>query len=398
LGSQPNTTANGNNIQKKSQNLKEQASELTAKHIPLTKLETDGVAKVKLEEYKEHVNMENLLFPADELYNSNWDTIHVNPFVSQKINFPESYTVNCNSFTMPINNDIKITSKYGPRRRRMHRGIDLKVQVGDTIRAAFDGKVRIKSYEKRGYGYYLVMRHPNGLETVYGHLSKFLVKENDIIHAGESIALGGNTGRSTGSHLHFETRFLGIDIDPADIIDFENGQPYKDEYVFNNVKINGKGSNIYTSSDNAYAIHRVKQGETLSGIAQKYGTTVNELCRQNNITNNSKLAIGQQIRFQTKQIKVQATEEVVKQIDTKNNTPSSTANLKSNNGKSDKIIETPIEKTVADPDAPLFHEIEKGDTLFSLSKKYGISIEKLCELNNFEDNIIIKVGQKIRCS
>jgi murein DD-endopeptidase MepM/ murein hydrolase activator NlpD len=400
-GRQPNTTTTSKNIQEKnqSQNLKKQASELTAKHIPLTKLETDGVARAKLEEYKEQVNMENLLFPADELYNSNWDTIHVNPFVSQKINFPESYTVNCNSFIMPISNDdIKVTSKYGPRRRRMHRGIDLKVQIGDTIRAAFDGKVRIKSYERRGYGYYVVMRHPNGLETVYGHLSKFLVKENDIIRAGEPIALGGNTGRSTGSHLHFETRFLGIDINPADIIDFENGQPYKDEYVFNNVKINGKASNIYTSSDNAYAIHRVKQGETLSGIAQKYGTTVNELCRLNSITNKSKLAIGQQIRFQTKQIKVQATEEVVKQIDTKNNNPVSTANLNSNNGKSDKIIETPIEKTVADPDAPLFHEIEKGDTLFSLSKKYGISIEKLCKLNNFEDNVIIKVGQKIRCS
>jgi murein DD-endopeptidase MepM/ murein hydrolase activator NlpD len=404
-GSQPNTTTsnnipkkNQNQSQNQNQNLKRQASELTAKHIPLTKLETDGVARAKLEEYKEQVNMENLLFPADELYNSNWDTIHVNPFVSQKINFPESYTVNCNSFTMPISSDgIKVTSKYGPRRRRMHRGIDLKVQVGDTIRAAFDGKVRIKSYERRGYGYYLVLRHPNGLETVYGHLSKFLVKENDIIRAGKPIALGGNTGRSTGAHLHFETRFLGKDIDPADIIDFENGQPYKDEYVFNNVKIDGKESNIYTSSDNDYAIHRVKQGETLSGIAQKHETTVNELCRLNNITVKSKLAIGQRIRFRTKQLKVQASEEAVKQTGTKNNTQTaSTADLKSTAGKSDKIIEVPIEP-VADPNAPVFHEIKKGDTLFSLSKKYGVSIEKLCELNKFEDNIIIKVGQKIRC-
>jgi murein DD-endopeptidase MepM/ murein hydrolase activator NlpD len=300
---------------------------------------------------------------------------------------------------MPIGDkDIKITSKYGIRQRRMHRGIDLKVQVGDTIRAAFDGKVRIKSYERRGYGYYLVLRHPNGLETVYGHLSKFLVKENDIIRAGKPIALGGNTGRSSGAHLHFETRFLGKDIDPADIIDFENGEPYKDEYVFNNVKINGKESNIYISSDDTYAIHKVKKGETLSEISQKHGTTVNELCRLNNIISTSKLAIGQQIRFRTKQIKVQAAEQSVKQTNTESNKmkTSTTPDLKSNDGKSDKKIETPIE--VANPDSPVYHEIKKGDTLFSLSKKYDISIEKLCKLNNFGDNIIIKVGQKIRCS
>jgi murein DD-endopeptidase MepM/ murein hydrolase activator NlpD len=385
--------------QTQSQNLEEQASELIAKYIPLTKLEADGIAKVKLEEYKEQVNLENLMFPADELYNANWDTVHVNPFINQKINFPESYTINCNSFVMPISNDIKITSKYGPRGRRMHRGIDLKLQTGDTVRAAFDGKVRIKSYERGGYGYYLVLRHPSGLETVYGHLSKFLTKENDIIRAGEPIALGGNTGRSFGSHLHFETRFLGRDINPAEIIDFENGVPYKDEYVFNNVKINGKKSNIYTSSDDAYAIHNVKKGETLSGIAHKYGTTVNQLCKLNNITKTSKLAIGQRIRFQTKQIEVQASERAVRQTNTENNTTmTSTAGLKSNNGKPDKKIEVPIEETPTDPDAPVYHEIQKGDTLFSISKKYGISIEKLCELNNFGDNIIIKVGQKIRYS
>ncbi|MDR2385392.1 MAG: peptidoglycan DD-metalloendopeptidase family protein [Tannerella sp.] len=394
-GLQPNTTIDANSIKKKNQDIKKQASELTAKHIPLTKLEANSVTKVKIEEYKEQVNRENLMFPADELYNSIWDTLHVNPFFSQKINFPESYTINCNSFIMPIDNDVKITSKYGPRGRRMHRGIDLKVQTGDTIRAAFDGKIRIKSYERRGYGYYLVIRHPNGLETVYGHLSKFLVKENDIIRAGEPIALGGNTGKSSGPHLHFETRFLGRDINPADIIDFENGEPYKDEYVFNNVKINGKGSNIYTSSDHVYAVHSVKKGETLSEIAKKYGTTVNELCRLNNITVESKLAIGQRIRFQTRQIKVQVAEDAVKQTDTENNIK---ADLKSNNGKPDKKIEIPAEKTDESPKASVYHEIKKGDTLFSLSKKYGISIEKLCELNSFGDNIIIKIGQKIRCS
>ena len=113
---------------------------------------------------------------------------------------PDSCVIDCSTFVLPMDSMTRVTSKYGPRRRRMHKGIDLKVQIGDTIRAAFDGKVRIKNFERRGYGYYLVIRHPNGLETVYGHLSKFLVGVNDIVRAGDPIALGGNTGRSTGSH------------------------------------------------------------------------------------------------------------------------------------------------------------------------------------------------------
>ena len=94
---------------------------------------------------------------------------------------PDSCVIDCSTFVLPMDSMTRVTSKYGPRRRRMHKGIDLKVQIGDTIRAAFDGKVRIKNFERRGYGYYLVIRHPNGLETVYGHLSKFLVGVNDIV-------------------------------------------------------------------------------------------------------------------------------------------------------------------------------------------------------------------------
>ena len=276
-------------------------SELMANYLTPTKV-TGEVAVPKFAEYNEHIAMENLMFPADELYHSNWDTIHVNPFKTTAITFPDAYTIGCQTFTLPIDNEIKITSKYGPRRRQMHTGTDLKLYVGDTVRAAFEGKVRIKSYERRGYGYYLVLRHPNGLETVYGHLSKFLVTENQIVRSGEPIGLGGNTGRSTGSHLHFETRFLGKDINPEEIIDFANGVPYKDEYVFHNIKVNGKNTNLYSTSADALAIHRVKKGESLSVIAVKYGTTVDELCKLNGITKTSILSIGQAIRFRSKQI------------------------------------------------------------------------------------------------
>jgi murein DD-endopeptidase MepM/ murein hydrolase activator NlpD len=381
--------------------LNKQASELMANRISATKIMSDKLAIAKLEKFNELIAAENLMFPADELYNSNWDTIHVNPFLNTKMDFPDSYGIDCASFVMPIDNEnIRITSKYGPRRRRMHRGIDLGLQIGDTIRAAFDGKVRIKSYERKGYGYYLVLRHPNGLETVYGHLSKFLASENQVVRAGKAIALGGSTGRSNGAHLHFETRFLGKDINPAEIIDFENKTPYKDEYVFHNIKINGKKSNIYSTSADALAVHRVKSGETLSHIARKYGTTIAELCRLNGISQTSTLSIGQAIQFRAKQVTVEASSNAIKNI------PPATQTAKQDTSQTpaanvtpstNKKIEVPIPPSSSD-DGVVYHTIQSGDTLYLLSKKYGVSIEKLCELNNVTQNTIMKIGQKIRCS
>ena len=132
---------------------------------------------------------EDKMFPADELYGSIWDNRWVNPYKKEDLTLPDSFRIDCSTFVLPVTSEVNVTSKYGPRRRRMHRGIDLKVQIGDTIRAAFDGKIRIKNYERRGYGYYVVVRHPNGLETVYGHLSHFLVDVNDYVKAGDPIAL-----------------------------------------------------------------------------------------------------------------------------------------------------------------------------------------------------------------
>jgi murein DD-endopeptidase MepM/ murein hydrolase activator NlpD len=377
-----------------------QASEMMARLVTPAIVASEGLAIERLEEYNRQLSRESLMFPADELYVGNWDTLHVNPFLKSTIEFPESYTIACQSFLMPIDNNVRVTSKYGPRGRRMHRGIDLDINKGDTIRASFDGKVRIKSYERRGYGYYLVLRHPNGLETVYGHLSSFLVTENQIVRAGQAIGLGGSTGRSSGSHLHFETRFLGKDINPAEIIDFENGVPHQDEYTFHNIKINGKKSNIYATSPNAVAIHRVKRGETLSQIARAYGTTVAELCSLNGITKSSNLAIGQAIQFRAKQVTVEASDNAVKQ------TPADKPAIKAEAKPAakpapaakpnDKKIEVPIEETQIGNE--VYHRIESGETLYNISKRYNTTIEKLCELNNIQNNTILKVGQKIRCS
>ena len=167
----------------------------------------------------------------NEIFNSYWNSDRVNPY-GNAVTIPEHHNIDVSESHSPCPGQI--TSNYGYRSRfgRMHYGTDLKLQVGDTVRAAFSGKVRLTKYEGRGYGYYVVVRHDNGLETVYGHLSRFLVKPNQYVKAGEPIALGGNTGRSTGAHLHFETRYLGIPINPAAIIDFENQVPHKDVFAF----------------------------------------------------------------------------------------------------------------------------------------------------------------------
>ena len=132
---------------------------------------------------------------------------------------------------MPTPNK-KITSPYGERWGRMHKGIDIKVYIGDTIYAAFDGKVRIVKYDANGYGIYVVFRHSNGLETLYGHLSKHLVEPNQLVKSGEPIGLGGSTGRSTGPHLHFETRLCGLALNPSLMFDFKEQDVTNDFYRF----------------------------------------------------------------------------------------------------------------------------------------------------------------------
>ena len=371
-------------------------SELMADRVGFKK----DMALKELAEINEKAELEareNLMFPADELYGE-WTNEWVNPFRGKKVDMPDSCVIDCSAFVLPIDTMIRVTSKYGPRRRRMHKGVDLKVQIGDTIRAAFDGKVRIKNFERRGYGYYLVVRHPNGLETVYGHLSKFLVGVNDIVHAGDPIALGGNTGRSTGSHLHFETRFLGQALNPADNIDFESCAPHQDQYVFHNVKINGRKSNIYTSSNEQMVYHRVKSGDTLGKIARMYGTTVNELCRLNGLKGTSMLRIGQSIRCSAG---VETAAKATPKAQTQKKSTASVSSKKITVQASSSATASLGEdtNTMNDVEATsVYHRIKSGDTLGAIAKRYGTSVSKLCELNGITKTTVLRLGRSLRCS
>ena len=265
------------------------SQDLIARQAPIDKkLKTvDSLALQK------QIRAEQSEYPALSLY-PNWNNQYVHAYGNAII--PDTYTIDLTGFHMPTPS-TKITSPFGPRWRRMHNGLDLKVNIGDTIVAAFDGKVRIVKYERRGYGKYVVIRHDNGLETVYGHLSKQLVEENQLVKAGEVIGLGGNTGRSTGSHLHFETRFLGIAINPIYMFDFPKQDIVADTYTFRRTQGSKRaGSHDTQVADGTIRYHKVKSGDTLSRIAKLRGVSGSTLCKLNRIKPTTTLRIGQVLR------------------------------------------------------------------------------------------------------
>jgi len=235
---------------------------------------------------------------AFDNYQEEWNEESVDPYKVPLAQFPDSFIVDVSSYYPPIESR-RVTSPFGPRWGRLHAGTDFGLQIGDTVRAAFDGKVRICKYNKGGYGYFVVVRHPNGLETVYGHLSKFLVDAGDEVFAGDPIALGGNTGRSTGPHLHFETRFMGKPFNSALMLDFNNQVPYNDYFVINKYKtfkdnVVPAGQKRPNSSGGRY--YTVRKGDTLGKIAARHKVPVNTLYKLNKMSAKTQLQAGRRIR------------------------------------------------------------------------------------------------------
>lgn len=254
--------------------------------------------------------------PELDIYTEGWNSRSVNAYAGMEV--PDTKTIDVSNFAMPCPGYVSSPYGYRPRFRREHKGIDLKLQTGDTVYAAFPGRVRLTNFERRGYGHYVILRHPNGLETVYGHLSKILVKPDQDVKVGEPIALGGNTGRSFGSHLHFETRYMGIPINPAAIFDFANQTVHTDTYTFDkgtykkprnfDPAANTEYARQYrathpqkatatTGSGKGQTSYTIRRGDTLSRIASRNGVTVRQLCRLNGITTKTKLSPGKKLRL-----------------------------------------------------------------------------------------------------
>lgn len=195
-----------------------------------------------------------------------------------------------------------VTSGFGWRRGRPHNGTDIDLNTGDTVRAAWSGKVRYSKYNDGGFGYLVVIRHHNGLETFYAHLSKLMVIPNQNVKAGDPIGLGGNTGHSYGSHLHFEVRFYDAPINPEKLIDFKTGKVLDENLMVHRGLFKG---GVSTSSSGAPVAgtqgakyYRVRSGDTLSQIAARNRTTVSKICQLNGIRPTTVLQIGRNLRIQ----------------------------------------------------------------------------------------------------
>ena len=247
---------------------------------------------------------------AWDMYLNTWNTEVLNPYVYDysSFNAPVSLKLTDDSlgFAMPVLN--LVTSAYGIRKGRQHQGVDLDLETGDTVVSAFDGVVRMSRYYY-GYGNMVVVRHHNGLETLYGHLSKVLVQPGSEIKAGESLGLGGNSGHSFGSHLHFEIRFMGQPVDPGKFIAFDrfsllNNEVLIDSSMFNTAKLIHSKSQDQQFSEEHYKEHKkvkkyhvVKQGDTLSAIARKNKTSVSALCKLNKMKPGTILKLGRKLRI-----------------------------------------------------------------------------------------------------
>ena len=196
----------------------------------------------------------------------------------------------------------KIHSGYKMRRSRPHYGSDIPLDTGDSVKAAFDGVVRFSSGSKTGgYGNLIVIRHSNGLETYYGHLSKRFVNAGESVKAGDIIGLGGSTGRSTGPHLHFETRYKGRTFDPERIIDFEKGVLRDETFTvrkdyFSVYSHQGMSDEESIAASQA-KYYKVRRGDTLGKIASRNGTTVSKICKLNGIKSTKTLRIGESLRI-----------------------------------------------------------------------------------------------------
>ncbi len=304
------------------------AQDLLANRAPSDRKLTDLKA-VKINNTKAVIDLSN---PAGDIY-ATWD--HASALVAPGT-LPANFKVDLRGFAMPTPSR-KVTSKYGARWGKQHKGLDIKVYMGDTIYAAFDGKVRISKYNAGGWGYYIVIRHPNGLETLYGHLSKQLVAEDQIVRAGQPIGLGGATGHATGTHLHFETRLLGQAINPELMFDFETQDVTGDFYVVKNGTIQNSKQTAVAST--LQVQNQEPETVTMAERPQTQATASN----------------GEQ--------------------ETNPDTPQPTAQKRE-----------------------VTYVVKDGDTLFRIARNHGLTLDQLCRLNGLNQKSLIVRGMVLKCS
>lgn len=252
--------------------------------------------EVSTVEVSEEVKVDSTWVRIAEYY-SVWDSKRINPYHIERDDFDTPLwitlydTTKGQYYSMP-HRKTKLNSHFGFRGYRFHFGTDLELDIGDTIRATFDGIVRAVGFDGRGYGNYIVVRHYNGFETLFGHLSRIDVESQQIVKAGETIGLGGSTGRSSGPHLHYEVRYQGNAIDTELLYDYDKWKLKSDHFLLL------PSAFRYTSTKARKVVyHRVRSGDTFLSVARKYGVSMHRLYRLNGLKKGSSLRAGRRLRI-----------------------------------------------------------------------------------------------------
>lgn len=283
------------------------------------------------------------------VFSTNWIDSHVFAYRNIELkDLPEVVDLNVvyneAEFFCPYQG--RVTHKYGPRGRRNHNGVDIPLKIGEPVYAAFEGKVRYSKLNTGGFGNLVIIRHKNGLETWYAHLSKRNIEEGEYVKPGQVLGYGGTTGRSTGAHLHFEMRYCDQSFDPEFIIDFENGRIKTHTFALQKsyFNIHSRATDMLDEDD--------------SGAGYDYRDLLDpniELLAE--LGDSTAVALLASEEFRKKQAEAKAKEELKK---------------------------------------AQYHTVRSGDMLGKISQRYGVSVSQLCRLNNIKTTSVLSLGQRIR--
>jgi murein DD-endopeptidase MepM/ murein hydrolase activator NlpD len=281
-------------------NLSKTKSVISEEPFSINWAPTNKVVKIS-----DQIQIDSVWVTAFEYY-SKWDSNNVDIYDFEASQIKDDiqlvlYNLEVGeNWNMPLVKTIS-SSNFGPRWGRIHYGVDIGLRMGEAVYTTYDGIVRVKGFDRNGWGNYYLVRHKNGLETLYGHLSKHIMELGDEVKAGDLLGHGGSTGRSTGPHLHYEVRYQGLAFNPTQVFDFQSMQPATriltiTRSLFSQYSKTQTASSGGNASRSA-AYHRVKGGDNLGSIARRYGVSVSQITKLNRISTRSILRIGQNLRI-----------------------------------------------------------------------------------------------------